>query len=244
MVRHDAEPLTREPVQSLWIGPALSRMERLAIESFLRRGHPFHLYVYDEVANVPEGTTLRDAAAVLPRERVFRYREHATYSGFSNYFRYRLLLERGGWWVDTDVVCRKPFAFATEHVFASEPARGDAVVASCVLRAPAGSPAIEHAWHACDSRDPASLRWGETGPSLCAEIVRRFALDECVQSPEVFCPVPYWQWRSFLDPEADVEAQLPAEAHAVHLWNEMWRRGGAEKDAADPRSFYGALATP
>jgi hypothetical protein len=80
-------------IQSLWIGGALSPMEQLSIASFLHHGHAFDLYVYDEVTNVPIGTTLRDANEILPRDRIFRYREHDTVSGFSNYFRYRMLLE-------------------------------------------------------------------------------------------------------------------------------------------------------
>ncbi len=94
-----------DAIQSLWIGSALSTMERLSLTSFVAAGHNVHLYTYDDVAGVPEGVELRDANAILPRSRIFRYAEHDTVSGFSNFFRYKLLLERGGWWVDTDVVC-------------------------------------------------------------------------------------------------------------------------------------------
>ena len=36
-------------IQSLWIGQRLSDLERLCIRSFLQKGHPFHLYTYNEI---------------------------------------------------------------------------------------------------------------------------------------------------------------------------------------------------
>jgi hypothetical protein len=226
-------------VQSLWIGPRLSTMERLSVESFLRNGHEFHLYTYGDVEGVPSGTVIRDGREILPEERIFVYRDYASVSGFSNFFRYKLLFERGGWWVDTDMVCLQPFAFESAHVFASEVSKGTTCVSSGVIRAPRGSEAMGWAWDVCQSKDPSALHWGETGPTLVAAAVERFSLESFVQPPHVFCPVPYTDWRCFLDVDPP---PWPEESAAVHLWNEMWRRGGLDKDAAyDPRCLYERL---
>src|SRR4029078_8374501 len=96
-------------IQGLWIGDVLSRMERLSIASFLAQGHQFDLFTYGPVRNVPKGTRVRDPAEIMSRDRVFQYRDHASYAGFANFFRYKLLLDRGGWWVDLDSVCLRPF---------------------------------------------------------------------------------------------------------------------------------------
>src|SRR5258708_21072872 len=129
-------------VQSLWIGDRLSAMEKLAIKSFLCQGQAFHLYVYQQPESIPEGTTVRDANEILPAASIFKYSGHESYAGFSDYFRFKLLLERGGWWVDTDVVCLKPFRFPSEYVFASEIAAGQQHTATCVTKPPPGSPII------------------------------------------------------------------------------------------------------
>jgi hypothetical protein len=229
-------------IQSLWVGDALTPMERLSLSSFVAHGHNVDLFVYDDVANVPDGVTLRDAAEVLLRSAIFRYADSGSLAGFSNSFRYKLLLERGGWWVDTDVVCVQPFDFDSEHVFASELSHGAPVVTSCVIRAPAGSPAVEQAWQTCAASDPATLVWGQTGPNLCAEVVRAHGLESFVQPPAVFCPIPFYEWRTLIDPSAEVA--IPAESRAVHLWNEMWRRGGVDKSAAFDRDcLYERLKT-
>jgi len=110
-------------MQGLWIGPELSPMEALSIRSFLAHGHEYHLYTYGHVSNVPEGTVVKDANAIIPFDKVFKYRDYDSYSGFSNHFRYQLLQLRGGWWVDLDLICLKPFDFESDYVFSSEEAQ-------------------------------------------------------------------------------------------------------------------------
>jgi len=87
-------------IQGPWIGPELSLMEQLSISSFLQNGHDYHLYVYDEVKNIPAGTVIRNANEILPAAGMFQYKHRPSYAGFASHFRYKLLLERGGWWAD------------------------------------------------------------------------------------------------------------------------------------------------
>ena len=227
-------------IQMLWVGPRLSAMEQLALRSFLANGHEVHLYTYGDVEGVPHGTIVRDGNEILPASRIFQYRDFASYAGFSNYFRYRLLLLRGGWWVDTDTICLRPLAdLESEHVFATELHEGTVYVSSGIIKAPPGSAAMEWAWNACDARDPSTIRWGETGPRLLGEAVKRFSLEASLQPVESFCPIGYAEWDRVLDPEAPPLAGAP---YTIHLWNEMWRRTGRDKDARhDPRCLYEQL---
>lgn len=222
------EPTALPAIQSLWIGPALSRMERLAIRSFLHHGHPFHLYVYRPVAGVPAGTAVLDAAAILPASAIFRYREHRSYAAFANHFRYRLLHQRGGWWSDTDVVCLRPFTFAAPYVFAAEPGGAQPMVNNGIIKAPAGAPLLAAACAACRAKDPQTLRWGETGPRLLTALIEQAGLARWVEPAEVFCPIGYRDWRQLIEPGA--APPFTARTHGVHLWNEMWRRLGQDKD--------------
>ncbi len=229
-------------VQSLWVGDRLGTMERLGLASFVSKGHPVDLYAFAEVAGLPAGVRLRDAREILPSGRLFGYREgfgRGSWSAVSNVFRYKLLLERGGWWVDTDVVCLRPFAFDREHVLASEAADpdegGGTIVSSCVLRQPAGSPLMEWALTMSERRVPDEIRWGEIGPRLLARGVRLFRMEELLEPPETFCPVPFYRWRSFVDP-AGVE--IPAASHAVHLWHQMWREHAVDPDAELPPASW------
>jgi hypothetical protein len=224
---------TASVVQGLWIGDRLSTLERLSITSFLAHGHEYHLYTYQSVDNVPCGARFEDARSVLPESMIFQYAKYPSYAGFANYFRYKLLLERGGWWVDTDVVCLRPFEFAEDHVFASELA-GDGTLtpSSGIIKAPAGSAAMGFAWQECRRKDTARLTWGETGSRLVAEAVRRCSLERFVVGCATFAPLPSYEWSRTLDPVQ--VPTFPEETRAIHFWNEMWRRDGREKDAHYP----------
>jgi len=229
-----------ERIQMLWVGPRLSAMERLALTSFVENGHEVHLYTYGPVSGVPEGVAVMDGNEILPESMIFLYRDHKSYSGFSNYFRYKLLLDRGGCWADTDLVALRPLDFGDdEYVFSSEPFRDTQTINAGFIKAPAGSDAMRHAWETCMSKDRSQIRWGETGPALVREAVERFGLERYVRSFEVFCPIGYPDVDRILD--ADPPA-LPATTMAVHLWNEMWRRRERDKDGEhDPRSLYEQL---
>ena len=149
-------------------------MEQLSISSFLLNGHDYHLYVYDDVKYIPAGTVVMDASEILPSSSIFQYKHRPSYAGFANFFRYKLLLERGGWWADTDTICLKPFDFPDEYVFSTEiNHRGREVVNNGVIKAPAGSVVMAYAWDVCQTKNPARLVWGETGPRLMAKAVKK-----------------------------------------------------------------------
>jgi mannosyltransferase OCH1-like enzyme len=205
-------------------------MEQLSIASFLLNGHDYHLYVYDEPKHVPVGTVLMDASEILPASRIFQYKDRPSYAGFSNFFRYKLLLERGGWWADSDNVCLQPFDFSDEYVFSSEiNHKGREVVNNGAIKAPAGSDLMAYAWEVCQSKNTAQLLWGEVGPKLFAEGVRKFGLEKYIRSYRTFCPLDWQKWRNLIKP--GLELSFDERTYAIHLWNEMWRLARQDKNA-------------
>jgi len=219
-------------IQGLWIGPELSLLEQLSIASFLRNGHEYHLYVYDEPRNIPAGTIIKDANQILPSSSIFQYREYASYAGFANFFRYKILLEHGGWWADSDTICLKPFDFPDEYVFSSELCNGREVINCGVIKTPKGSPVMVYAWEVCQTKDPQKLGWGETGPRLMSEAVTRSSLEKHVKPYTFFCPFSYLDWSQVLEPETN--DLLDQGGYAIHLWNEMWRKVKQDKNARYP----------
>lgn len=223
----------------LWIGPRISSLERLSIASFLANGHPVHLYAYGPIEGVPAGTTLRDAREVLPESAVFTYSEGfgmGSPAAFANEFRYKLLLERGGAWSDTDMVCLKPLSFLTlapyliaiqrmppEPTGAPHPVRMNV----CLMKVPARSAVMADCYAECVAVDRASLRWGMTGPDLATRAFIKHGLQHYALVPDVLCPVDFWRVRDL------VAGPLPIqpEWHAIHFWNEIWRASQLDKDA-------------
>jgi len=215
-------------IQGLWIGPELSVMEQLSIISFLRNGHEYHLYVYDTVKNIPVGTVIKNGNDILPSSRIFQYTDRPTYSGFANFFRYRLLFERGGWWADVDTICLKPFDFSEQYVFASEMDQELEVINNGIIKVPAGSEIMNYAYGVCQTKNPKRLVFGETGPRLLSQAVRTYGLENYKQPYYVFCPIDYPEWHKVLEPYV---AAVHEHAYAIHLWNEMWRLANQNKNA-------------
>lgn len=210
-------------------------MERLSIASFVANGHAVHVYGYDDPEHLPPGAVVKDAAEVVPRRSFGRrpvFRDsRGSFSNFSDMFRYKLLLEQGGWWIDLDVVCLRPFDLADEYVFGREP---DQSVGSCALRVPAGSDAMAQAYESCIAMGRKRKEWGAIGPTLLADMVEAFGLAEYVLDHDVFMPVDWPEWETLLDP-ARVWHFEP-HTRAIHLWNSLWGIGGRDKDAAYPDS--------
>jgi hypothetical protein len=233
-----------EVIQSLWIGHPLSIIERLSITSFLKNGHEYHLYCYGDMA-VPAGALVKDASVILPESTIFSYQQGAgrgSVAAFSNLFRYKLLLEKGGWWVDTDVVCLRPFDFHWPALFSSEATHTGVKTASCVVKLPPGHAVAKMCYDVARRVNRAKLKWGEIGPDLVGRAVAKFDLHDLVKKPAVFCPVPWWEWRAVLaeDPQPALSA-LNEDTYAIHLWHEMWRRHLAQSPEILPTSMFAQL---
>jgi len=214
-------------IQSLWLGD-FTTMERLAVCSFLENGHEFHLYAYKSLRGVPDGVRLRDGNEIVSSDRIFKD-SRGTFAGFANAFRYKLLLERGGWWVDTDAVCLQPFQAASEHLLALEP---DRTIATGVIKAPAGSELIARAWEESQRIGTKNVEWGKAGPALMGRLVDEMGFTDVETDPSVFYPIDWSDWRDLIAPGAPVE--IGPRTKSVHLWSSLWTRNGADKDVEYP----------
>jgi hypothetical protein len=220
--------------QSFWYGDALSPYEEACIRSFLDHGHRFALYTYEKGLRVPDGVERRDAAALVPFDEYFTYGPgvgEGSPALFANLFRYKLLAENGGWWVDTDVVCLSR-AVPDSEIYCAYQETGS--VNNAVLRLPKGHPiAIEGHRKAQAIRDRA--RWGETGPELLSALIDAHGLGGRVHPMPACYPVHYTEAIDLLRPSrAHVLRERVRDATFLHLWNEMFRREDVDKTKRPP----------
>jgi hypothetical protein len=230
-------------VNGLWIGPRLSPLERACVQSFLSKGHTFNLYVYEDVLNVPSGCALRDAGSIVARSHVFTHSSGpgtGSLAGFSDLFRYKLLYEQGGWWTDLDVFCLSPLLPELPIVIGRQDAQ---LINGAILKFPPQHPAMQRAYEECLAKGP-SIDWAEIGPVLLTQFVEHGHIVTDVLPTTTFYPLHFSQFWAAFDPRRTAHAaQLMQSSTCLHLWNEMIRRNGIDKNVLPPegsllRNFY------
>ena len=237
-------------IQSLWIGNSISILEKLSMRSFIHHGNKYHLYTYNEIKDLPEGVKVFDANEILPEEEVFCYQTPAgkgSYAAFSNYFRYKLLYEKGGFWADTDNICLKKFDFKENYVFGMEFAsinNGGLIsshIASGLMKAPKGSEAMIDNYTYCLTKNKSSLIWGEVGPALVDKCIKKFSLEKYIKNHEYFNPIGYGEIYNLVNPNLSRSIDL-SKSYSLHLWNECWRRNNLDKNKSyHPNSIFEKL---
>ena len=218
----------------------------MSLRSFLASGHQVWLWTYGDVGTVPFGVVVRDGNEILPASRIFKYRDHDTFAGFSNNFRYSVLFEHGGTWSDSDVVCLRPLPEG-DYLIPSEDQPEDQptfpmIRANCVLRGPSGGEFLRRLRDRALTVPPAELKWAQTGPFLVTAVTAELGLPWL--HPRAFCPVPFFQWPTLLSGEPAVSGAAHAAlegASGIHLWHEMQRRGGKTVADAEPGSLIESL---
>ncbi|GGA81627.1 hypothetical protein GCM10011369_24500 [Neiella marina] len=226
-------------VQSLWIGNQLSVLEQLTICSYLANGHQFHLYTYGPVKGIPEGTTILDANQILPEQSIFKA-NGGSLAIFADWFRWELLSQQGGTWVDMDLVCIKPFDFTEDVVFGSQKM---AELNVAMLKFPAGHRVCQFMAQACRQPTapwpndktkhkiqrffrkalPRSAQFGSRGsiggPKGFTQAAKHFGVMDQAKPYTYFYPVHATNCDAIFD-RTFANDRLFSNTYALHLWNE------------------------
>jgi glycosyl transferase family 2 len=229
--------------QSFWWGDQISPYEALCMRSFVDRGHGFDLYTYSSDLKVPEGVRLRDAGEFFPISEFFTYETGpgaGSPSAFANLFRYKLLATKGGWWVDTDVLCLSDRIPEFDQFFAFE---DDKVVNTAILYFQARNPVMICSLEVA-LRVRGNAKWGQIGPQLITNVIDGLGLNDRIQ-PKGTCYAIHWSEAFDLLKPSKLDS-IEERTHFslfLHIWNELFRRSGIDKTLLPPRgSFLRQLA--
>lgn len=223
----------QEHVNTFWNGNSLSPVEIACLGSFVRSGIPVRFFSYAPVP-LPDGVEWVDAGMVLPRDRLFHF--DGSPSAFSNVFRYTLLHEEGGWWVDTDVVFSGSRLPAQSHYWAWQ---DRCKINGAVLRFPKGDALCAGLLAESLSRASSLTEWGEIGPDLLTRFIRGGPFEARTQAADSTYPVHWLQAHYFWFPEfAPLVHARATKATFVHLWNSLFERMGLDLAGPVPRGSY------
>ncbi|MGB7408769.1 MAG: hypothetical protein WA908_09700 [Pontixanthobacter sp.] len=246
------------PLNSLWVGPRLQYLERLCIASAVATGHEFTLWSYkpDDIEGVPAGIPVRDAADVMPEDRLLRYRDSGSVALGANLWRIEMLAKGLGAWVDMDFIFLKPFDFPSEYIFGLE---YEGWINNAVVYAPADSKLV-HDLQTVPQPDmvppwwgprrkalfywrrfrhgPIGLEdypWGTFSAGLLTHLIKSNKLLGEAQSADVFYPVRYGDALALYEPAEQVEAMVTKKTRGVHMWHSRLK---GLKDAPPAKGSY------
>lgn len=248
---------TLPEIASLWIGQRLSWFEQLCLLSFAHAGHEVTLYSYQPIDNLPEGVRAGDAASIYPAEPMLRHVRTGSPAIHADMWRLALLKKTDKIWVDTDLICLRPFDFTGPYIFGWEK---PGLVCNAVLGLPRTAAALDllldffsdpyaiapwlKPWQrreleaARDAGNPVHMTaqdWGFTGPASVTWALTQTGEFDHAQAQTAFYPIPFKERNHMILSRHDIEGRLTADTYAVHLWARRMKPRLEEKEGNTPR---------
>ncbi|HWE06086.1 MAG TPA: hypothetical protein VG274_05210, partial [Rhizomicrobium sp.] len=222
-----------DTVRSFWHGAPLNPYLLLCLHSFARTGCRVEIFTYGRALRFPDWIAQREAADILPAKEVLVYRNGLGIGSpalHSNLFRFAMLHQVGGWWIDTDVaLLRGPLPAAPCFFSVEENHFGN-----CVLKFPRGHQLTAEGAERCRALG-ADARWGAAGPMLFTALVHGHGLAELAAPAESSRPFIWSDVAAMFDPHRCAEMmQRSSAATFMHLCWEAWRRAGVPADLGPP----------
>jgi hypothetical protein len=241
-----AEPVAPQPraeaVRSFWHGEPLNAYQLLCLRSFAVHGIRVELYSYDPSLAVPDGVERKDAAEVLPPERVLRYRSGTGPGSFAvhtNLFRYAVLHRLGGWWADPDLLLLRG-DLPQDEIFLAASGQLDQV--SCnLVKFPSGHPLLADAMARSAALDVEL--WAQAGQPLLTVLIKQHGLAWLCRPRTDSSPIAWFELPMLFDPSrVDEVRDRCTAAYALDLHDEVWRGAGIPFRLAPPEGSYIDLA--
>lgn len=216
-------------IQSLCINSKnFGIMEELSINSYLKNGHEFHLYTYDSNIRVPKGTILLDANEVLELNFLD---ENILF----DIFRYQLLHLKGGWWVNLDTICIKPFEFESKYIF-SEILDYDKLngvsnsfkIGNHIMKVPDSSGILYDCINYIRLRGLSNINADEIGVDFFNSVLLNYNYKYYSKRVKTFTPFHYHEIYELVKPYGKMN--FNKRTYAITLWKEMWLKMGLDTD--------------
>jgi hypothetical protein len=194
-------------------------------------GHPVRVWSYSPQKLeflLPHGIEVRAADDVMPRGLFERIVAGSEIRYFSDIFRYAVLYEYGGLWMDTDVVLLRPFPFRGDYFFNLQwrsGSKNEHFICGNVMYAKPHSHHLRNLYEASIGHFSASgdKPFGEIGPKLLSEYVASEAgseLQNWLFSPMFFNTIDWTEIDRFNQPLSQLAEYLNDErVFGLHLWN-------------------------
>lgn len=234
-------------VHALWIGNQLGKVARSCLMSFISHGHSVHLHTYDNIIDVPDGITICDANLIIPKDKIIKHKATGSYALFSDIFRYELLKQVDGIYIDCDVYCIDTLSIPHHGYLLGY--EDDKKINGAVLALPKDSELLnqlitiaydEHfipPWYGKKAQNRlkwkkrfglakhiSQMPWGVIGPEAITYYVQHYQLESYIQPIDIFYPIHYTCVNHLMNAGLDIKDITTHRSKCIHLYNEILRK--------------------
>jgi hypothetical protein len=177
-----------QTIRTFWQGGVPSPYQCLSFKSFADRGLRVEVFSYDPSVSLPRYVVRRNAAEILPPERVLRFLPaQGVFAVNIDLFRYALLAKLGGWWIDPDVVLLAE-TLPAEEIFLAGP--DDAgLLSTAVLKFPPQHPVPITAEEFAASQASHVEHWPKAGAPFFTALAERHGLSSLIRNIADVAPI-------------------------------------------------------
>lgn len=227
-----------QTVRTFWASGAMGPYQLLGLRSFADRGHRVEVFTFDKALSKPSWITWRNAADIIPAERVVRkLAEPAQSAIHASLFRHALLHRHGGWWIDPDVVLLEAELPDSEmFILRSDDAHP---ISTTAMKFPEGHAALAEVLFHSVSFDDKPEQWDRAGSALLAECLAADGLLDQRRPPETASPISWFEVEMLFDPaRADMVEDKLAGSLFLDLHQDAWLRAGVPQELGPPLGSY------
>lgn len=241
-----------------WHGK-MSNLEKNCIKSFVRNGFKVKLWSYNGLTI--EGAESCDASLILDESYInnnvikqhhdFASLEKCKMAAFSDFFRYKLISEYGGWWFDTDCFCLKDVSEYTkiksDYDLVSFYEETDSVACGVFYLKKGtiiSTLIIEEFNQLLEVEKGKVSKWATFGPKFFTNFINKYNLLDGIFDPS-FCYAIHWGGVDLmLYPQHLEEAlDITKDSLLTHIWTPTFSEKQIDKNNPIEGSFLHKLYT-
>jgi hypothetical protein len=223
--------MPEQTIRTFWQGGVPSPYQCLSFKSFADRGLRVEVFSYDPSVSLPRYVVRRNAAEILPPERVLRFLPaQGLFAVNIDLFRYALLAKLGGWWIDPDVVLLAD-ALAADEIFLAGPDEAG-LLSMAVLKFPPQHPVPTTAEEFAAANASAVAHWPEAGARYFTELAERHGLSSLIRSIASVAPIARRDVLQMFVPRDDAHVSRPNRFLDLHY--DAWLHAAVSVQSPPP----------
>ena len=247
----------RDIIKSLWIGSYLNNISELCIMSWLRLNYKVELYI--DTLNLPKYMDrYRKSGQLIFKsiKEIMPYDKSQEILPYSDLFRYKMIFQTGGTWIDADMFLLKrlpkdDIIISSEHTFIKGAFKSKLTFVPNigVLRFPKGNQFLENLIFKIEN----SFKKAEYLDNMIVfrKKLKNHPYFDLVSPPNMYCPCPWWQTKEMYYSDHYTikygvknmtNKEMLNSATSIHLWNNITHtKHNIDFNKINPDSLYARL---